>query len=179
MFGLVKRHYCKLYRLAQQERASTLLGHVDLQIGQWRKSTPGSNAMSMEADIYFHDYMLGILDSLTRHFENEARNRFGVSLHEDFFVEYIVVRFDCSHVMARRHFEAARKRYGSSPQIFQNAEFSGAGHGYADGLAVLNHVASQAWLLRHLIGRSRVTMKPLISGPPDCAANDLGTEIGS
>ena len=83
MFGSQTYTMKRLYVVAQTDRAGMQLEHVVNQCAGLILSD------TIVASAYFGSYILGMLDSITSVYEAQTRQRIGLSLHEQFFVQFI------------------------------------------------------------------------------------------
>jgi hypothetical protein len=165
-----ERLYRRAYTRAQGPRAAFHLSQIDSQLRRLG-ARGGADTSGFYRDPYFNAYVLGVLDSITKFYETETRRRIGISLHEDFFVDFLCKRFACSRDEAQQRFATvieSQERNGTS---------SGYADGCADGQAFRQGGPAQTRLLWHMAGRNAPPRAPQAAPRRDAVAPDFRTPV--
>jgi hypothetical protein len=161
-----ERLYRHAYARAQGARAALHLAQIDSQLRRLG-TRAGADTSGFYRDPYFNAYLLGVLDSITKFYETETRRRIGITLHEDFFVDFLCKRFACSRDEARQRFAAVIE------SLEKNGTSSGYADGCADGHALRQRGQAQTRLLWHMAGRNAPPRAPQAATRRDAVAQDF------
>jgi hypothetical protein len=150
MFGIEDRISKRNYAWAQSDRVQSQLDHVDSQLFRLkqRKDVDPDRVLKQP---YVDEYVVGILDAITKLYESETRQRIGLSLHEKPFVSYASKRLSRSRDEARNRFStvARETQSGTRPQGFLD--------GYADGVDALYGGSAPRRLIDHFVAAAKLT----------------------
>lgn len=148
MFRFEDRISKRNFIRSQSDRLQSQLDHVDAQLYRLRlrKDVDADRALGQS---YVDEYVVGMLDAITKMYETETRRRIGLALHERPFVSYAARRLARSRDEAKTRFLTLSRseQSGARPQGFLD--------GYADGVSALYDGASPRRLLEHFIEAAR------------------------
>jgi len=144
MFRLDDRIGKRNFARAQRDRMQAQFDRVDAQLHRLRLRSD-IDVQRVKQSPYASEYVVGMLDAITKMYESETRRRIGIALHEAPFVAYAATRLACTRDEARARFlDFARDaNNGARPKGFLD--------GYADGVAALYAGHAPQRLIDHFV----------------------------